>query len=71
MAPMVRYFLAVLWLSLPPVAQAQPLAELSSYKLGAGDLITIRVVGEEDLKREKVRLSDAGTISFPSLASCA
>ncbi|MGE3452721.1 MAG: polysaccharide biosynthesis/export family protein [Burkholderiales bacterium] len=42
-------------------------AELSSYKLGAGDLITIRVLGEDDLKREKVRLSDAGTISFPIL----
>jgi len=40
---------------------------LSSYKLGAGDMITIKVLGEEDLKREKVRLSDAGTISFPIL----
>jgi protein involved in polysaccharide export with SLBB domain len=42
-------------------------SELSSYKLGSGDMITIRVLGEEDLKREKVRLSDAGTISFPVL----
>lgn len=42
-------------------------SQLSSYKLGAGDLITIRVLGEDDLKREKVRLSDAGTISFPIL----
>ena len=41
--------------------------ELSTYKLGAGDQITIRVLGEDDLKREKVRLSDAGTISFPIL----
>jgi protein involved in polysaccharide export with SLBB domain len=40
---------------------------LSSYKLGAGDVITIRVLGEEDLKREKVKLSDAGTVSFPIL----
>src|SRR5215216_5870286 len=40
---------------------------LSSYKLGSGDLITIRVLGEEDYKREKIRLSDAGTISFPFL----
>ena len=29
--------------------------------------MTIRVLGEDDLKREKVRLSDAGTISFPIL----
>jgi polysaccharide export outer membrane protein len=41
--------------------------ELSSYKLGAGDMISIRVLGEEDLKREKIKLSDAGTISFPVL----
>jgi polysaccharide export outer membrane protein len=40
---------------------------LSTYKLGAGDLITIRVLGEDDLKREKIRLSDAGTVSFPVL----
>ena len=43
------------------------ISELSSYKLGSGDMITIRVLGEEDLKRERVRLSDAGTISFPVL----
>ena len=48
------------------VASAQT-PELSSYKLGSGDMITIRVLGEEDLKREKVRLSDAGTLSFPVL----
>ncbi len=30
-------------------------------------MITIRVLGEEDLKREKMRLSDAGTLSFPVL----
>lgn len=41
--------------------------ELSSYKLGSGDTISIRVLGEDELKREKVRLSDAGTISFPVL----
>jgi len=40
---------------------------LSSYKLGVGDVISVQVVGEDDLKREKVRLSDAGTLSFPYL----
>ena len=40
---------------------------LSSYRLGSGDMITIRVLGEDDLRRERVRLSDAGTISFPML----
>jgi polysaccharide export outer membrane protein len=48
----------------PAFAQAP---ELSSYKLGSGDLISVRVLGEDDLKREKVRLSDAGTLSFPVL----
>ena len=48
-----------------PVAAAEQ--SLSSYKLGSGDLITIRVLGEDDYKREKIRLSDAGTISFPFL----
>jgi polysaccharide export outer membrane protein len=41
--------------------------ELSSYKLGSGDMISIRVLGEDDLRRERVRLSDAGTVSFPIL----
>ena len=60
--------LAVLFLSilLPALAVAQGGA-LSSYKLGSGDMISIRVLGEDDLKREKVRLSDAGTVSFPVL----
>ena len=47
-----------------PVLLAQ---ELSTYKLGPGDTISLRVLGEEDLKRERIRLSDAGTISFPVL----
>ena len=40
---------------------------LSVYKLAAGDVITIRVFGEDDLSREKVRLTDAGTIPYPVL----
>ena len=42
-------------------------SDLSIYKLGVGDVISVQVVGEDDLKREKVRLSDAGTLSFPYL----
>lgn len=48
-------------------AQQPSIPELSSYKLAAGDVITVRVLGEDDLRREKVRLSDAGTMSFPVL----
>jgi polysaccharide export outer membrane protein len=61
-----RFILAVLALLAISSAFAQA-QQLSSYKLGSGDTITIRVVGEDDLKREKVRLSDAGTVSFPVL----
>ena len=57
----------------PLCAQQAPKVEgeverlLSTYKLAAGDVITIRVFGEEDLSREKIRLSDAGTIPYPVL----
>lgn len=40
---------------------------MSAYKLFAGDVISIRVLGEDDLNREKIRLTDAGTISYPAL----
>lgn len=47
-----------------------PVAELvaaSRYKLRPGDVISIRVFGEDDFTRDKVRLNDAGTVSFPFL----
>jgi polysaccharide export outer membrane protein len=81
-APTVKIFdgifsvLAVVFLVLcmwSATAQAQaPLSKdvaalLSNYKLAAGDVITIRVFGEDDLSREKIRLSDAGTIPYPVL----
>ena len=40
-------------------------SSVSQYKMGSGDVLSIRVLGEDDLKREKIKLSDAGTISFP------
>lgn len=61
----VRFLLLFAALVFSPVHAQVP--ELSTYKLGAGDLISVRVLGEDDLKREKVRLSDAGTLSFPVL----
>ena len=39
----------------------------SKYKLSTGDVISITVLGEDDLKKEKTRLTDAGTISYPVL----
>lgn len=43
------------------------LSGLSAYRLSSGDVITIRVLGEDDLSKEKVRLTDAGTVSHPAL----
>lgn len=50
----------------PAIGQAEA-DSVSRYQLGSGDVITIVVFGEEDLKREKIRLTDAGTISYPVL----
>jgi polysaccharide export outer membrane protein len=65
MARIARFILVVAAFLSSPLFAALP--ELSSYKLGAGDVISIRVLGEDDLKRERIKLSDAGTISFPVL----
>ncbi len=40
---------------------------LSGYRLGAGDVVSIRVFGEDDLSREKIRLTDSGSIFMPGL----
>ncbi len=62
---------ACLFASLAVAAWAQSStgtsSEFSTYKLGVGDVISVQVIGEDDLKREKIRLSDAGTLSFPYL----
>jgi polysaccharide export outer membrane protein len=51
-----------------PDVGAQAKADaLSTYRLNSGDVISIRVFGEDDFSREKVRLTDAGTVSFPIL----
>lgn len=63
----IRLLCITLLLVLAGHALAKSAEELSTYKLGSGDVITIRVLGEDDLKREKLSLSDAGTISYPIL----
>ena len=53
---------------LPRVAHAIEVDDLlSRYRLASGDVISIYVLGEDDLKREKVKLTDAGTIQYPVL----
>lgn len=41
--------------------------QVSSYKLAAGDVITILVFGEDEFTKEKIRLNDAGSVMFPGL----
>ena len=54
----------LLLLVLKPVLASE--GSLVDYRLGSGDLINIVVFGEQDLSLE-VRLSDAGTVSYPFL----
>ena len=64
----VNWVLLVLFCAISTLGLAADKApSLSSYRLASGDLISIQVLGEDDLRRERVRLSDAGTISFPVL----
>ena len=44
-----------------------PVSSVSNYRLAPGDVISIRVLGEEELSREKVRLTDAGTVPMPAI----
>lgn len=37
----------------------------STYKLASGDVIRIHVFGEPDLSFDEIRLTDAGTFSYP------
>ncbi|GAP35632.1 polysaccharide biosynthesis/export family protein [Piscinibacter sakaiensis] len=51
----------------PPVMLGASKEFLSSYKLGPGDVLTIRVFGEDDLSREKIRLTDTGSLFLPGV----
>lgn len=51
----------------PVAAVGETSVSLSSYRLGPGDVVTVRVVGEDDLSVNKARLTDAGTVFFPAL----
>lgn len=45
--------------------QAVYAAGNSEYKLASGDVISITVYGEEDMSFKSLRLTDAGTFSYP------
>ena len=64
----VFFCLACAGASAQAAADAAPKVDtLSKYLLSTGDVISITVYGEDDLKRERIRLTDAGTISYPVL----
>ena len=46
-------------------AQAQQLEGNATYKLASGDIIRISVFAEPDLSFDQIRLTDAGTFSYP------
>ncbi len=60
------YFLIALLLLTRMVFAAEEYG-MSNYRFGSGDSISITVYDEKELSLDKVRLTDAGTISFPML----
>ena len=71
--PFVRFHAGIIFAALLATtlfatpAHAANADALSTYRLNSGDVISIRVFGEDDFTREKIRLTDAGTVSFPIL----
>ena len=67
----IRYFYAALvgllmtLSSITITAQADEMQGNATYKLSSGDVIRISVFGEPDLSVAQVRLTDAGTFSYP------
>lgn len=67
----IRYLTAALLslvmslLSVTVSAQNNAMDGSSTYKLSSGDVIKVTVFGEPDLSIEEVRLTDAGTFSYP------
>ncbi|WP_373090787.1 polysaccharide biosynthesis/export family protein [Zhongshania sp.] len=73
MQRLLFYFLISLSLTLSAAVLALEANHNSSksldsiYKLGAGDLLSVQVFGEPDLSFSEIRLTDAGTFSYPFL----
>ena len=44
--------------------RARPVS-LEQYRLAPGDVISVRVYGEDDLTRDKIRLTDTTILTFP------
>lgn len=63
----IRLLLLIALLALARLVFAAEENGISNYRLGAGDTISIIVYDEKELSLEKVKLSDAGSISYPML----
>jgi polysaccharide biosynthesis/export protein VpsN len=61
----LRLFLALTCAALLFNSSASMAQGNSEYKLASGDVISINVFGEDDLSFKKLRLTDAGTFSYP------
>jgi protein involved in polysaccharide export with SLBB domain len=61
----IRLFCTLVFTSLLTFGTAAMAVGNSEYKLASGDVISINVFGEEDLSFKKLRLTDAGTFSYP------
>lgn len=61
----IRYFTSLLICLLMGMSQSIAAEGNSTYKLASGDVIRIHVFSEPDLSFEEVRLTDAGTFSYP------
>jgi len=51
----------------PPAEKALVDEFLSTYRLGSGDVLSVRVFGEPDLSSSGMRLTDAGTVFLPTI----
>ncbi len=51
----------------PVIDREEPTIIVSQYTIGPGDLLSIRVFGEEDLSIPEIRVNGAGAISYPLL----
>ncbi|HKM37400.1 MAG TPA: polysaccharide biosynthesis/export family protein [Thiopseudomonas sp.] len=61
----IRYFTSLLICLLLGMGQSVAAEGNSTYKLASGDVIRIHVFSEPDLSFEELRLTDAGTFSYP------
>lgn len=63
----IRLLFLMVLLALTRFSFAAEEEGMSNYRLGAGDAISIIVYEEKELSLESIKLSDAGSISYPML----